>query len=49
MRILQDEAGKVSGVVERVKTGEKQRFEGLEALSELIAEMLGKEEESTQP
>jgi len=44
VRILQNEAGKLSGVVERVKTGEKQSFEGLEALGELIAGMMEKEQ-----
>lgn len=43
VRIVLNEAGKLSGVVERVKTGEKQRFEHLDALSRLIACMLDKE------
>ena len=32
--------GAVSGVVERVKTGSKRRFEGCDALGSLVARML---------
>jgi len=32
--------GHVSGIVERVKTGEKHRFHGVEAIGPLIAEMV---------
>ncbi len=35
-----DEAGRVTGIIERVKTREKQRFHGLEALAPLIKRML---------
>jgi hypothetical protein len=40
VRIQQDDAGRLSGVVERVRTGEKVRFHGLETLSRSIAALL---------
>jgi hypothetical protein len=40
VRIRQDDAGQLSGVVERVKTGEKVRFHGLETLSRAVASLL---------
>jgi hypothetical protein len=40
-----DETGRVAGVVERVKTGEKQRFDGIEAISPLIARMVKEEKD----
>ncbi len=33
VRIRQDDAGRLSGVLERVRTGEKPRFHGLETLA----------------
>jgi len=45
IRLSLSEAGRVSGgVLERVRTGEKQRFESLEALAPLIARMVTKSE-----
>ncbi len=46
LRISLDDTGRVSGVVERVRNGEKNRFYGLEDLGRLIAQMLAAE---TQP
>ena len=40
VRIRQDDAGRLSGVVERVRTGEKVRFHGLETLSRAVASLL---------
>ena len=40
VRLLLDEAGQVTCVVERVSTGEKERFRGVEALSPLVARMV---------
>ena len=40
VRIRQDDAGQLSGVVERVRTGEKVRFHGLGAVSRTVASML---------
>lgn len=40
VRTARDEAGSLSGVVERVKTGEKGRFQGLDGMRELIARMV---------
>jgi len=40
VRIRQDDAGQLSGVVERVRTGEKVRFHGLETLSRAVASLL---------
>jgi hypothetical protein len=40
VRVAVDEAGRASGIVERVRTGAKQRFEGFEALGPIIASMV---------
>ena len=40
LRVSVDEAGRVSGIVERARTGEKERFQGLEALGPLIAHLV---------
>ena len=40
VRIRQDDAGRLSGVVERVRTGEKVQFHGLETLSRAVASLL---------
>ena len=40
VRISQDSAGSMTGVVEWVRTGEKTRFHELAAISEVIARML---------
>jgi hypothetical protein len=40
VRIRQDDAGRLSGVVERVRTGEQVRFHGLEALDRAVASLL---------
>jgi hypothetical protein len=41
VRLARDEAGRVAGIVERVRTGEKERFEGIAAIATLIARMVG--------
>lgn len=43
VRLTRSDAGQVSGVVERVKTGEKVRFEGVDAVCRVIARMIGEE------
>lgn len=40
VRVRQDDAGRLSGVVERVRTGEKVQFHGLETLIRAIAALL---------
>jgi len=40
VRIDRDDEGKVSGVIERVRTGEKEPFRGLEAIGGVIARMV---------
>jgi hypothetical protein len=40
VRVRRSGGDGVTGVVERVRTGEKQRFRGAEALGPLIVEML---------
>ncbi len=42
VRVSADEAGRVSGIVERVRTGEKERFYGVEAIAPIIARMVEK-------
>lgn len=39
VRISRDDAGRISGVVEWVRTGEKIQFHGLPAISGVIARM----------
>jgi hypothetical protein len=43
VRVAQDERGQVSGVVERVATGAKEAFTGMEAIGRVIARMLQRE------
>ncbi|HEV8439738.1 MAG TPA: hypothetical protein VGT40_16740 [Methylomirabilota bacterium] len=40
VRVSRDDAGALRGVVERVKTGEKERFVGTETLRDLIERMV---------
>ena len=48
IRLVHEPAGGVSGVVERVRTGIKQKFEGREGLCRLIQqEMLEKNKEES--
>ena len=44
VRISHDDAGRISGVVEWVRTGEKIRFRGLAAIGEVIARMVEREQ-----
>jgi hypothetical protein len=46
IRLWQDDAGRLSGVVERARTGEKVRFYGLETLSRAVAALLSTTERS---
>jgi hypothetical protein len=46
VRIRQDDAGRLSGVVERARTGEKVRFYGLETLSRAVGALLSTTERS---
>jgi hypothetical protein len=39
VRLSRDETGRLTGIVERVRTGQKERFEGLAAIAPLIARM----------
>ena len=45
IRLLHEPSGHVSGVVERVRTGVKERFEGRDALCRLIAAMVESDRE----
>ena len=40
VRVSRDARGRVHGIVERVKTGEKQRFTGADGLGGVIEQML---------
>ena len=46
VRVWQDDAGRLSGVVERARTGEKVQFHGLETLSRAVASLLSSTERS---
>jgi hypothetical protein len=39
VRLSLDDTGRVTGIVERVSTGEKERFQSVEALSPLVEQM----------
>jgi hypothetical protein len=41
LRLSLDETGRVCGLVERVRNGEKERFYGVEELSAVIERMVG--------
>ena len=41
VRVVQERPGEVSGVIERVATGAKEPFTGVEAIGAVIARMLG--------
>jgi len=43
VRLTIEDGGVLSGVVERVRSGEKQRFQSLAALAEVIAAMAERE------
>jgi hypothetical protein len=50
VRLVAEGGGRVAGVVERVRSGEKRRFRDIEAISPLIAAMLqGSAEEERNP
>jgi hypothetical protein len=49
VRISQDSAGRISGVVEWVRTGEKISFRGLAAISEVIAHMVERTRRGQEP
>jgi hypothetical protein len=40
VRLSRDASGRVSGIVERVRTGEKARFDALDILAEVIGRMV---------
>jgi hypothetical protein len=40
VRVSRDEAGRVRGVVERVRTGHKERFDGLDDIAAIIRRLL---------
>ncbi len=46
VRAIQDRRGRVSGVIERVATGAKEAFTGMEAIGRVITEMLERERSS---
>jgi hypothetical protein len=44
VRLARDPTGRVTGVVERVRTGEKERVAAVEEIGRVLAAMLGREE-----
>ncbi len=44
VRLARDPTGRVTGVVERVRTGEKERVAAVEEIGSILAAMLGREE-----
>ena len=43
LRLSRDETGRITGIVERVRTGEKERFDALDALARVIDRMVANE------
>lgn len=43
VRVVQERPGEVCGVIERVATGAKEAFTGVDAIGEVIARMLGRD------
>jgi hypothetical protein len=48
LRVEIDETGDVTGVVERVRTGEKERFRGYEMLSDVLRRMMDRSTEAAR-
>ncbi len=44
VRLARDPTGRVTGVVERVRTGEKERVSAVEEIGSILAAMLAREE-----
>ena len=42
VRVVEDARGQVTGVIERVATGAKETFSGMEAIGRVIGQMLGR-------
>ena len=49
VRVIAVESGRLTGTVERVRTGEKHHFEGIEAVSRLIEQMARTQAEDPMP
>lgn len=49
LRLEVDETGDVAGVVERVRTGEKERFRGYAMLCEVIRRMVERSQDAHAP
>jgi hypothetical protein len=49
VRATRDRGGRLRGIVERVKTGEKRRFTGVDGVGGLIERMLGTDPEKEDP
>ena len=49
IRVTRDETGATGGIVERLRTGEKAPFRGLEALGGVIARMIEADREGAEP
>lgn len=49
VRLARAEAGQLTGVVERVRTGEKARFDGVEGIAAVIARMVSADHTGRAP
>jgi hypothetical protein len=47
VRLERDRAGAIRGVIERVRTGRKERFNGMEGLVALVARFVAQEPDAT--
>jgi hypothetical protein len=47
IRLVHQPAGDISGVIERVRTGIKEKFDGREAFCQLLQKMLVKDKEES--
>ena len=49
VRVVEDAGGQVTGVIERVATGAKETFSGMEAIGRVIAQMLRRADSPPAP
>ena len=49
VRVIASDGGRLKGTVERVRTGEKHQFDGIESVSRLIEQMARTQPEDSIP
>jgi hypothetical protein len=49
VRLARDAAGAITGVIERVRTGQKERFEGIDGLTAVVTRLAAQEPTAEAP